>query len=377
MDYFDNPNYCPLFFKGMYAWVDGKQSHVGHCCMSGISPDIGSPDFDHPYLELTRETWNQGLRKECRQCWETEQRGYESSRQQHIVWLKDSGHDPISKELLRLDFSVGSVCNAKCISCNGGSSTTWAAEDYKFGINKHKYSLKPGNDQEQITSIDVGKLEQLYFTGGEPFMSTRPVELLQHIKRNGDIGKLTVQSNTNGSVRPSDELIDLWKQCSTVEIYFSIDAVGRAFEYIRNPLSWKEVKENLEFVKSLSNNIHVKIAPVVGVHNIDSFVDMYQWFVTLNLPEESLCIHRCWGDLDLANASEALKAVWREKFNVENSWAQQLSSMIAWPGISNDARWIKWLNEMDRRRNYHWRDELPGLASSLVQAQKNHTQKQS
>lgn len=353
----------------MYAWVDGQQSHVGHCCMSGTSPNGPLPEFTNPYLESTRQTWAQGPRPECRQCWETEQRGYESSRQQHINWLKNSNKDPITKELLRLDFSVGSVCNAKCITCNSGSSTTWAAEDYKFGGNKHKYSLKSNNDIDQITSIDVSKLEQVYFTGGEPFMSSRPAELLRHIQRNGNIKKLQVQSNTNGSTQPSKELIDLWGQCNSVEIYFSIDAVGRAFEYIRNPLVWKEVEQNLKFVQSLGTNIHVKISPVIGVHNIDNFIDTYQWFTSLGLPEESLCIHRCWGDLDVANASESLKIIWREKFNFRHSWAKQLSSMIEQPGIDHNAQWIRRLNEIDRRRNYQWRNELPELATSLKQSQ--------
>lgn len=369
MNPYDNPNYCPLFFKGMYTRVSDTTTHVGHCCVSGISPRMPMPDFDHAYLESTRQSWHLAPRKECYQCWETEKHGHPSNRQRYISWLKNSSKDPLTKELLRLEVSVGPVCNAKCITCNSTSSSTWAAEDYNFGIRPHKYTQPPDSGPDQIDNIDVSKLEQLYFTGGEPLLSPRIAELLSHIERNGNIGELQLEFNTNGSILPSDDLVDSWKKCKSVEIYFSLDAVGRAFEYIRNPLTWHKVEQNVRFIKSLGPNIHVKISPTVGVHNIDAFEDIYQWFTTLELPKNALCIHRCWGDLDLDYASESLKKVWRKKLNPRSAWARQLLSMIEPPGGSHNHRWINQLKIIDQRRNFQWQEELPGLAASLSQAQ--------
>lgn len=363
-----NPNYCPLFFKGMYAWADGKQSHVGHCCVSGISEDIPTPDFYHPYLRTTRDTWHLEPRAGCYQCWDTERRGLVSNRQHHINWIKDLNVDPTTTELLRLDFTVGSACNAKCIMCNAGSSTTWAAEDAKFGIKKYRHNIKSGPDIDQITQIDVSNLKQVYFTGGEPFMSHRLTELLKHVQRTGNISELEFSCNTNGSVKPGDELIELWKQCKSVQVYCSIDAIGREFEYIRNPLNWNAVESNIKFMQS--TGVQINIAVAVGVHNIDVLEDLYNWFQTLNLQEAEFAVNRCWGDLDLNSASEALKTVWRQQLaQVDRPWRDAVLSMVAETGQKNDAIWQRWLATIDRRRGYQWQQELPKLAIAKNKAQ--------
>lgn len=354
-------NYCPLFFKGMYAWADGQQSHVGHCCMSGISENIPVPDFQHSYLQTTRSTWSIEPRAGCNQCWDTERRGYTSNRQHYITWIKDLNVNPTTPELLRLDFSVGAVCNAKCIMCNAGSSTTWAAEDAKFGIKKYRHNIKPGADLDQITSIDVSKLKQVYFTGGEPMMSHRLVDLLKHIKNTGNIAELEFSCNTNGSILPSDELVELWKQCKSVDIHFSIDGIGREFEYIRNPLKWAEVESNIKFVKSLGVNVNIAVA--VGVHNINVMPDLYDWFTSLALPASAFGVNCCWGELSLDSASETLKQVWRHWLStLDQPWVGPVTSMIQSPGQPNDNVWQFRLMQIDMRRELNWKNELPKLA---------------
>lgn len=363
----EHPNYCPLFFKGMYVWANGVASTVGHCCLSGSSDRIPQPDFYHPSLEHTRQTWAEGPRSGCKHCWDSEQRGVPSIRQQHITWLKDANIDPVTPELLRLDFAVGSLCNAKCIMCNSSSSTTWAAEDFKFGIKRDHHNIKPVPDIDQITNLDVSKLKQVYFTGGEPMMSRRPVELLNHIKQNGTISELEFSCNTNGSILPDDELRNLLLQCKRADIWFSIDGTHREFEYIRNPLNWEQVDSNINYVKSLGFNINIAVA--VGVHNIDIMPRVYKWFRGLDLPESALGIQRCWGALDVDSASESLKEVWRKKLqDIDEPWVGAVQSMIAKPGGKIDFKWERWLSVIDRRRDFNWRDELPLLADAKNKA---------
>ena len=358
---YDADNYCPMFFKGMYTWVDGEQSHVGHCCISGISKNIARPDFDHPYLTITRNTWQSKPRPECHQCWKSEQQGNFSKRQNYIDWFKNTNLDPVVPELVTLDFSVGAVCNAKCIMCNGGSSTTWAAEDFKFGIKKYQHILKTTADTDQIRTLDVSKLRQLYITGGEPLMSSRVQSLLEHIKQNGDISNLEFSCNTNGSVFPDDQLIELWQQCRSVDLHFSIDATGKEFEYIRNPLKWDKVDANIRAVKQLKLNVNIAVA--AGVHNIDTLPDLYAWFQTLELPSNAFSVNQCWGQLGFDSASESLKQVWRDNLNsIQQPWVDTVQRMISNAGQAHDQTWQHWLKNIDRRRNFQWQEQLPKLA---------------
>lgn len=363
----EHPNYCPLFFKGMYVWANGLEATVGHCCLSGSSSLMPQPNFYHASLEHTRHTWAEQRRSGCKQCWDTEQRGFSSMRQHHITWLKDAAVDPVTTELLRLDFAVGTLCNAKCIMCNSNSSSAWAAEDFKFGVKQHRHNQKPVPDIDQITNLDVSKLRQLYITGGEPMMSQRPVELLNHIKQNGTLSELEFSLNTNGSILPDTELRELLAQCKQVDFWFSIDGTGREFEYIRNPLKWAEVDANIRTVKSLGVNVNIAVA--VGVHNIDIMPDIYKWCQSLDLPAAALGINRCWGALDVDFASEALRTVWRKKLQlIDEPWVSTVQSMIAAPGGKIDFKWEKWLSAIDQRRNFNWRDELPLLADAKNKA---------
>ena len=56
---------------------------------------------------------------------------------------------------------------------------------------------------------------------------------------------IDIHYNTNGTQLPPQEIFDLWSYFKHVEVAFSIDDVGQAFEYQRHPAKWREVNQNL------------------------------------------------------------------------------------------------------------------------------------
>ncbi len=86
--------------------------------------------------------------------------------------------------------------------------------------------------QEQIDQ-HLADIRYIEFTGGEPFMIAEHFDMLQGIVDRGIAGQVEIHYNTNGTQYPArGEAI--WRHFKTVEIAFSIDDVGKRFEYHLN-----------------------------------------------------------------------------------------------------------------------------------------------
>ena len=136
MDVKSDPKYCPLYYKGMY--VEKKDSVTlsqAHCCSSRLGGEIPAADFyNYPEFVSNRQRWPMERLPDCERCWFQEDNNLHSFRKGWINWLDQQGPgiDPTTPELLKLDYNVGPICNAKCVHCSSIYSSQWAAEDAKF-----------------------------------------------------------------------------------------------------------------------------------------------------------------------------------------------------------------------------------------------------
>jgi organic radical activating enzyme len=320
--------------------------------------------YNNKFLVDSRTNWSTTKINSCKSCWNNETQNYPSYRQHNIEWIKDLGSEPTTPELLRLDYSVGKLCNAKCIICGPHSSTTWMAEDYKFNNVKKTFKIFDQPENSLVQHLDLSKLQILYLIGGEPLMALTPIEILKKINDQGNISNLVCQLSTNGSIKPSDELINYWKKCKRVQIFASIDAIGNAFEYIRNPLNWQEVEDNLEYMSSIGLNIQVDIAVTLGLHNIDELENTYLWHKSKKWSDKQMqfTIAPCNGTYAFTNATNDLLSIWRDKISkMSYPWKDQVLNLLSIPGNTNNDKWVSHLEKMDIRRNSIWADHLPNL----------------
>jgi len=328
-------------------------------------------DFEHdPYLQHQRQQVLQQQPPEgCATCYRVDSQGGESSRRVALKKFPNS----VNLQLHKLDYNVDPVCNARCIQCTSYYSSAWAAEDQAHG----KSPARSPNQtlRNQVTrSVDVSQVNDLYFNGGEPMLSQEPLDILTKIDQAGNLKKLNLSLNTNGSIRPSDDIVDLWKRCRRVLINFSIDATGDAFEYIRNPLSWQTVKENIQWLSEQNiPGLAINIAYTMGIHNIDLVQPTYDWFHEQSKywPRNSqLHVHPCSGTLSLEYASPDLKQVWLTLYPdsddlSESDWrriARRELEKVNEPYTSQ--LWKDHLEMIDQRRGLDWKASLPGLYSA-------------
>ena len=367
-----NPYYCALLYKGLYLEkVSPTEFLPSSCCAMRRAPVTDQIDFvNNEFLKEKRILAKTMPLPECQQCWDLERSAGRSHRTEANEWLETLGNDidPYVTELLRFDYNVDMLCNARCIVCSSWFSSLWATEDLQNNLTPSRnYTIIKKNNFNQL---DVSKIRRVYFNGGEPMLSTQPEEFLSQIKSQKNLNNLTVIFSTNGSTLPSEQLTALLKQCQKVEIVISLDATGTAFEYIRNPLSWASVESNCAKMSQLADNIHLGISNNIGIHNVDEVIAIQQWYenISKTVKIANISYNQTVGTLTLSNASAQLLEIWRAKFNRIKDHAPVINQFINTidhcAGQSNDNQWLNHLREIDRRRTLNWTQALPNLYDS-------------
>lgn len=250
------------------------------------------------YNNFRQEFLDGKMPEGCAMCWENEDAGYKSKRLQDKE--KFSSHiEKIGKDItppVYLDLKFGTLCNLKCRSCGSVNSSSWKADEIKlYGRvldNKDALWVKknPGiwDELEKI----MPTVEHMDFTGGEPFMIDQHFDLLKSAVESGHSKHISIHYNTNGTIRPPEEIFDLWQEFKSCEIMFSIDGVGKQFEYIRSGADWDEVWSNFNYFKS-KDYLRIQVCHTVSLYNVyylpefvGTFKDSNIYFNLLHFPRQ-------------------------------------------------------------------------------------------
>jgi hypothetical protein len=366
---------CPLIFKGRYVEkVNLDCVRISSCCVNDHHKYTTVDFVNNRHLVTQRNQLTQGQTVPgCHRCDQIESYGHWSLRQSALNDFEQQQipMDP-TVELLSLDYNVDPVCNAKCIHCTDELSSLWAAEEAKF--NPKYVSFRPAGQTRKNTplaTVDLSRLRRLYFNGGEPFLSSEPEVILQQIQQQGNLNQLWLIINTNGSIRPTPEQIQLWRECKKVTLNFSIDGTESAFEYIRHPLSWTTIVDNLQHLKSLGlPNLSIGLSFALGIHNIDQLIPTVDWFnkATQGAPAGA-GIHVVRGQLSIGTANSELKQYYYNRIPSGNFKGKELLIGQLLEPDSQSNTWLPYLEKLDQRRNLNWRTALPGLAHALEKSQ--------
>jgi len=293
-------------------WISLETSPIGTvrpCCLAEeeITDDTGRK-FDlntAKFGDIQHSGYMQDLRQQfldkkqpqtCRKCWREERSGRTSKRMHTLDRLKhmipDQPWTQDARPLMFLDLKLGNICNLKCRICGSWSSSTFAAEELAYlepgqdkKTNHHYIMLRQGawprenptfwQEVEQISD----QIRYIEFTGGEPFMIQEHFDLLQRLVDRGLAKNIEIHYNTNGTQWP-ERGPDIWRHFRTVEIAFSIDDLGKRFEYQRTNSVWSEVTANLDRFRELRHtnpNIQLQCCSTVNVFNVFYLEDLANW----------------------------------------------------------------------------------------------------
>jgi MoaA/NifB/PqqE/SkfB family radical SAM enzyme len=270
------------------------------CCMTrfmhrkfSIGKETIEENFNQDEFVEVREALAKGERHAvCGLCWEEEDAGRQSKRlrdnDKYLGMLK-AGGKPFNG-LAKFELNLGNQCNLKCRTCGPHSSSTWLKErferqeqdnytDFKaYAKEMRKFSKWYESDSPFWDDFDnnLENINQLDFYGGEPFMSDKMWGTLKKAVDDGYSKDIELHFATNCTHWPSEK-IEVFKEFRHLNLNFSIDGVGKGFNYTRYPGEWDEaeitLKKAREFAKT-HNDIHMSWIITLSTINIYSLPEI-------------------------------------------------------------------------------------------------------
>ena len=241
-----------------------------YCCRLPVGTDINA---------VQQSMIDQQRSPACNTCWKLEDQGLTSERQLHnntFDFYLDRDLEKIQQDAVAqrntpqiIKLATSNLCNGTCVTCNSYCSSAWAALENKK-INYNKISAA------EIEKIDWADIKQLSFVGGEPLLEKLNFEILDRLVKSNNTSCF-ISIVTNGSCALTPNQIQLLSKFPNLNICLSIDGVGSRFEYMRYPLDWGLLCENLQRFKKLTSNISV--SAMVSNLNIFYYSEMIDFFV--------------------------------------------------------------------------------------------------
>lgn len=358
-------SWCPEIYRNIYVdCVNDDQIRVAPCCQAGSAVEpVDTFDFEtSPHLSKLREQFSRGEQPvECNRCWQAENTGHKSRRMSAIEFYNS---EPSADVLLEgIDHSATWACNLACIMCNPLSSSLWASQENLTRDDLKAMGRLFQKSNNFLDKLDVSHIKKIHFNGGEPMLNNNQTDLLLKLKEQGVLKNTFISYNTNGTVMPSQQVIDLWKQARLVKIFFSVDAVGSAFEYVRWPAKWDQTSRNiLDMRATLPNNVMFGFNTAVGNYNVLEIAEVYDWFNKhIQTNREGDPSDFCWqlaNNFDPKDLSKIIKMQAIHELEPLAELSGLVEYLRATLNIPENTAWVTTLDKLDTKRNTNWRTAL-------------------
>lgn len=269
-----NNYFCVLPFFSVETSIENTDKNI-YCCRLSPGSDIN---------KVRNDIKDKKRSKSCSTCWALEDAGLLSERQIHnrtLDFLLDLSLENIEKKSLsdgfnplQIKLTTSNLCNGQCITCNPKSSSSWAMLEG----NPTKYA-KINHDLLDF-GINWSNIVSLSFVGGEPLLEKQNFKILQNLI---DLNNTNcfISIVTNGSISLTNKQFEILEQFPNLNICLSIDGTFKSFEYLRYPLKWDKLLENLKMFKSITKNISVSC--MISNCNIYFYSDLINFFREQNL----------------------------------------------------------------------------------------------
>lgn len=328
-----NKYFCSLPWTHLRLDASG-QTGVSPCCWYDISY-LHKVDPDHPshsyvqkhglkkamnqkaFKQIRKNMLNGVPTKGCFRCYDEEKL--------HGFSMRTAANDsyvitdqPLTEDFLHTKFieiSLDNTCNLECKMCSSRYSTKLRRRDDLIGNKVYPNIVY---DPTLLDDLDLNHVEKIKFLGGEPLLSKHHLPFLKKFPM---YNKLTLLYNTNATMLPSHEAIEIMKQVKSMNFIISCDGIYKYNDYQRWGSKFETVIENGLKIKDTFKNI--------------------QWFTFLNT-------------FTLLNLNAYAKTVsWFKSNNIEtmSNW-EQGGTLSAWHSPDWYEEWILKENNYPEVRNY-------------------------
>ena len=270
---FSHPTFCVLPFYAIE--YPGKTP----CCLISKA---------QPLKEIQQQMLSEQRPKSCNKCWNLEDAGLKSDRLLKIETLDHFSNIDLEQlitqsrleknEIIHYKIDTSNTCNAACVTCGGDFSSTWNKLLHKNNLPAQKnWKILPDQTADWI---NYSGAKSLSFRGGEPFLSDTNFYILEQLIKHNNTDCF-VSFVTNGSFSLNARQKEILAKFKNLNFCFSIDGIGPVFEYLRWPLKWADIENNISWCQA--NNVKVSVSYTLSNINLLYHTTTTQWFTDHNI----------------------------------------------------------------------------------------------
>lgn len=376
-------NFCIAPFVHMYVHSN-EGSRV--CCMTTESSELTSDvelnleeRWQGKYLQNIREDFLNNKRPDiCSKCFTLEDSGGVSDRNrfneqyEYLDIDLDTVHGNQFKSPIDLDIRPGNLCNLKCRMCGPISSSQIQKEVQK---NNKELNVIYGEGVFDTTTVlqdekniefllrNADKGRRIKFLGGEPTIMPEVDKFLDILLDSG-MTDVPLHFTTN-CTNSKKSFIDKISNFTAISFNYSIDGIGKTVEYIRDPVSFEAINENIRIYHEIAS--HGQITYTYQAYNFFNLWETVKWSNDLGItlrPEVLLKPDWCNIRVLPVRFRHKYVSMLKRKPEIQNS----ISALTILPVLNqllsddvqyDDTQFVNYTKRLDTVRNKHIRDYIP------------------
>lgn len=354
-------NFCKLLSNQIRI----EYGQLRPCCWFRDSVDITDTHGVQQFLsKIEKIDSYEAAEGNCSECQYRETNGLHLPRTQSLQSYILG--DATNNTKLSIEIQIDKDCNGACLICGPWNSTTWEKYENKTQkISTQKISnfkLETSNFVSDLSKrIDFSSAKSVLFLGGEPLRTNSHLAFLKLIKNPAGT---QIKYTTNGSYYPDDETLETWSKFKQVQIQFSIDGIGEHFDYLRWPLQWSQVENNIKLLKNKPlPNIEITrfsyTTTPFSLYYHDRYVD---WASTI-FGDGEFMFSKMWqprGHTPMALS--AIPPLLQKEIKTRYGENHQATNILEkFNGLSY-RRFMSYITEHDQHRQLNWRNTFPEIA---------------
>ena len=202
------------------------------------------------------------------------------------------------------DYRFSNLCNFSCRMCGDMLSSSWEAENKKFGEKDLyeryriwgrkdiKEQLQKFHDQqivkEFLVAVENKSVKEFYWCGGEPLMWKIHWEAMQRVVELGYANEVFARYNSNMSritYFGKNLFDDVLSKFQDWQINASLDGTGEIGEYIRTGLKYDQWLANMRYARKwIRHPRQLQIDLTVTLPGLFDLENMYELQKDLKIP---------------------------------------------------------------------------------------------
>ena len=176
------------------------------------------------------------------------------------------------------DLRLTNTCNFKCRDCGSVLSSSWEEESKKLNVDVSSPKIDEQSVLDELEPL-YDSIEEIYFAGGEPLISDHHYHILDKLLEKKKYPTLRYSTNLSTLTYKGRDVIDIWKNFPSIELFVSFDGIGKRGELIRNGFDSKRFIKNILRVQKELPNLSINYNFVVYVLNAYHFMDAHEFMV--------------------------------------------------------------------------------------------------